>query len=583
MKKIFTLLAAGFFAATAMAFTPRPAKANLHFQPGTYERVQAIHQSNFQAIQNNDPRVKRVTDKDGNEWQVMMCMPQGWWSAIGSNDPADFPFYDLMVTASTEINKTAQDFQLEIEWPCVCALDDECVNPNYGKVENAPFILSDVARQKYGERAFDPMTYEEFQQAMTQEDGSIASLLIQVPTLYLQPVIIGPECYGPDAGTDNTKSVTIGSATYWSVSAIDNNGQIDYTNATTLNWTSLDIDASEIVMDYNVAYTAQAPTQGWPTSWPTQKGKMAGTFDGPAIVLGFADFEWDSYNPNQVHIFNAGRQEYLEGDYTMCYNTEFDPLNYYFLCMCDQGMTYEATAKGQDGSQTTIVAYNDNTLPGPDVEMPAGFENIAPSLIGMPLRAAVGDNMLFSFMATALWAPENSAKPYGLWTMPAPVYEDKMMMNPAEAYKLIYWDRSAAAGTQDGTRFIFNGWYNTPNYEKTFIGIGDKNRGLNFSMNTSLSGSYNVLCSYKGDILYHQTPNAWLTDVVALPAIGDVEADAIALGGNAVKAVTSDAPVVSSQYFDFQGRRLSSEPQNGMYIVRNVKADGTVQAIKVAK
>lgn len=51
---------------------------------------------------------------------------------------------------------------------------------------------------------------------------------------------------------------------------------------------------------------------------------------------------------------------------------------------------------------------------------------------------------------------------------------------------------------------------------------------------------------------------------------------------SAVKTVAADAQTVSSKYFDLQGRQIE-EPAQGLYIRQDVKADGSVKAVKVIK
>lgn len=50
-----------------------------------------------------------------------------------------------------------------------------------------------------------------------------------------------------------------------------------------------------------------------------------------------------------------------------------------------------------------------------------------------------------------------------------------------------------------------------------------------------------------------------------------------------IDSVVSDAAVVSSTYFDLMGRELNAEPETGMFIRQDVKADGTKVATKVVK
>lgn len=47
--------------------------------------------------------------------------------------------------------------------------------------------------------------------------------------------------------------------------------------------------------------------------------------------------------------------------------------------------------------------------------------------------------------------------------------------------------------------------------------------------------------------------------------------------------VESGAETVSSEYYDLQGRKLYGEPANGLFIRKDIKADGSVKAVKIAK
>lgn len=49
-----------------------------------------------------------------------------------------------------------------------------------------------------------------------------------------------------------------------------------------------------------------------------------------------------------------------------------------------------------------------------------------------------------------------------------------------------------------------------------------------------------------------------------------------------VSAILSDTAIVSSTCYDLQGRKIA-EPERGLYIRRDVKADGTVKSVKVVK
>lgn len=50
-----------------------------------------------------------------------------------------------------------------------------------------------------------------------------------------------------------------------------------------------------------------------------------------------------------------------------------------------------------------------------------------------------------------------------------------------------------------------------------------------------------------------------------------------------IGSVEADADVVASEYFDMMGRKLNAEPQSGLFIRKDLKADGTTVATKLAK
>lgn len=50
-----------------------------------------------------------------------------------------------------------------------------------------------------------------------------------------------------------------------------------------------------------------------------------------------------------------------------------------------------------------------------------------------------------------------------------------------------------------------------------------------------------------------------------------------------IEEIVSDAEVVATNYIDLQGRKLSAEPANGLFIRQDIKADGTTTAVKIVK
>lgn len=57
--------------------------------------------------------------------------------------------------------------------------------------------------------------------------------------------------------------------------------------------------------------------------------------------------------------------------------------------------------------------------------------------------------------------------------------------------------------------------------------------------------------------------------------------DVATSGINAV--AVDNSPVVTTEYYNFQGQRLNNAPENGMFIVKSIKANGSYNATKVVK
>lgn len=58
---------------------------------------------------------------------------------------------------------------------------------------------------------------------------------------------------------------------------------------------------------------------------------------------------------------------------------------------------------------------------------------------------------------------------------------------------------------------------------------------------------------------------------------------AITFGATGIKDVINTAETVAVNYFNLQGQILKTEPENGLYIRQEIKADGSVEARKIVK
>lgn len=555
MKKFYTLLAAAAVASSAMALSPKEfkslqvANSNL-LQTASYQGIQASVDGTPMGMQ----RIQNTTDK--SDWSELIAIADKLsllrTGADGTQSVVPFeeyPYYQMIISCQPNNRNDDTAIQLLVTWPAYGALDDDCWDFETEDGQQIPVKVNvDKCKAKYGDKALTAMGYDDFVAAWGQTKMYMYPYFERRPQIAFQQRAI------------NWK----GAEVYPMFAEIQNN-QYVLTNASSIDWSSFDPETSDVDMAFNIPFSASAPNLNTVTNGPLA-GVASFQLSGAATVFGFADIHWDTIG--QVHIFNAGRQT-QDDMYGVNYDVAFNPLNYYYLAMCDESHGYEA----MDQSGQEVFGYEENLLPNGG----------APSY---SFSDVVDQN--FAFLAGALWAPENSEKPYGLWRMA----ESKYTLNaagtsivsydmPPTAYNLVEY-LPCSAGDQDGFHGAYGGYTLTPVPEKTFLGVGDKTKGLNFKAACTLTNGYSVIGSYLGDIIYHPTPNKWRSDRVKLPAIGNVDADAID-ASTSVETIESNSPVVSKTFYNFQGQRLSAEPEHGMYIIRAVKADGSVKTMKVAR
>lgn len=565
MKQIYTLLAAAFISTAAYAGV----NPLVRYEAKRLTNVDLKELIAKQGVESKailPQGMQRILNQsDNSEWASMVAIQAKLtdvYSLSNNGTPItfeQFPFYDMIVSMQPMGADAKAFYPLEILWPAYGALDKELRDDATGAVD------VEACKAKWGEKAFQPYTYEDFVEA-NGGDGKILTM----PGFYQMPCILGPEALTDDRGTymGVACSNADGKTCYPKSAEIIGSGddaRIDYADATVLDWRNFDMDTSSVQLVLDGKFSS---TVGGPTTTTVNADLV-----GECVVLGFKDIEWDTIG--EVHIFNGGPQEYGTGEWTWNYENAFEgTLNFYYLAMCDETWTYN----GVDQQGKELRNYTEEDLPadGDGTKITYG----APSwVIGQ-------DTPHHIFMAGALWAPEN-AKPYGRWTMKTPeIVRDGNSAHYAqapEAYNLVVYGNTED-GTRDGLHGSYEGYIQVGVPESCFIGIGDKNNGLNFLFGTSLNFGHYIYGTYKGDIYYHGTPGKWVSDITKLPAVADEDADFVGEWSGIESVVEeSNAPVVSRSFYNFQGQRLSSEPENGMYIIRSVKADGTVKAEKVAK
>lgn len=547
MKKLYSLLAATGIAASAFAFPVQKAEFAGALTIPDFS-TQIVKQADFQTIAKENGMVKIINKDTNEEWSLLMAIMGEWGlrNQDGSATTIDqFPFMQMIIACQPLTQGSTDLYTVYVNWPCYGATDtDLTIRDSDGLIERWD---KEKVEAKYGDKAFKPMSYEDFIEA---NDGG---LLITMPGLYLMPCIIGPEAFG-----QNPYSWTVNGNTVYPKSAtITADDRIDYNEACTFDWSSFDSSTADVIANFQAKYCTSVG------------GALAGTvtaeFEGAGVILGFMNIDWNEIG--EVHVFNGGRQE-AGDDWTWNYVEQSPvPLNFYYLCFCDDTMGYMAK-----NSQTNEEMRNFT-----DKDLPSGG-GTSP-LLGAPSYAFSSDPH-FTFLAGAIWAKENSEYPYGIWEMKEPRMNGNTVEQMPEANNL------TVAGVDDtaadfGFYGCYEGYrqYGLPGQVR--LGIGDKTLGLNFVFGSSMTNGYSIRGSYTGDIILHNTPDQWLT-MTAIPAVGNVDANVLD-ADTAVEDVESDAPVVSKAFYNFQGQRLGSEPESGMYIIRAVKADGTVKATKVAK
>ncbi|MBQ9073112.1 MAG: hypothetical protein IJY30_01410, partial [Muribaculaceae bacterium] len=111
------------------------------------------------------------------------------------------------------------------------------------------------------------------------------------------------------------------------------------------------------------------------------------------------------------------------------------------------------------------------------------------------------------------------------------------------------------------------------NIETGYVKVGD-NRTTAIRPNvTSYSltlpeGAYTV--GVQAISTYNETYSVFATASIGEAGIDNVAAD-------------SDAEVVATEYFNIQGQKLNAVPETGIFVKKNIKADGSVKAVKVVK
>ena len=575
MKKIYPFLIGTMVAATSFAAVPMQNQRleNATISPMSIQRLQEVKQNimtkSFDNVKNDGP-MRIVTNQDGKEWSLMIAIA-GPLQLITVDDQLttlkDFPFYEAVISTQDASQGGTNFIPMEATWPAKVMFSE---NENIWNRDaegrlidlNETEVLKEFATM---DEALAPVTYEEF--AAKFEDNAI--MLYMLDGIYYQPQLLPSYQMG-----ENVAMNWNGNKYFPMVGTLDQaTGKFDLSNATNFKWTKFDMELSDVDIELIAPYATYTTAANGAIQLGSKAGTASAILSGEATTLGFADVSFDALG--EVHIFNEGRITYGTSPQSWSYSTAFDPMNLYFLCFCSEGYGYMAT--DQNGNQ--VQNFTENTLPKGNT-----------GTFGVPGYRFEGSDGSLTFFKAGLWAPENSETPYGLWSMAESQYETSAdgkqitkYLTPVTPYNLVQ-ALNCSAGTNEGFSGAYQGYSLAAEPKNSWIGIGDKDFGFNFKFAATMTNGYYIKGYSKEDIFYHPTPNKWVSDIQALPAVGNQEFNALEQGNSSsIDSTVSDAPVVSTSYYNFQGQRLASEPQEGLYIVRSVKADGTVVAKKVAK
>lgn len=575
MKKIYPFLIGTMVAATSFAAVPMQNQRleNATISPMSIQRLQEVKQNimtkSFDNVKNDGP-MRIVTNQDGKEWSLMIAIA-GPLQLITVDDQLttlkDFPFYEAVISTQDASQGGTNFIPMEATWPAKVMFSE---NENIWNRDaegrlidlNEIEVLKEFATM---DEALAPVTYEEF--AAKFEDNAI--MLYMLDGIYYQPQLLPSYQMG-----ENVAMNWNGNKYFPMVGTLDQaTGKFDLSNATNFKWTKFDMELSDVDIELIAPYATYTTAANGAIQLGSKAGTASAILSGEATTLGFADVSFDALG--EVHIFNEGRITYGTSPQSWSYSTAFDPMNLYFLCFCSEGYGYMAT--DQNGNQ--VQNFTENTLPKGNN-----------GTFGVPGYRFEGSDGSLTFFKAGLWAPENSETPYGLWSMAESQYETSAdgkqitkYLTPVTPYNLVQ-ALNCSAGTNEGFSGAYQGYSLAAEPKNSWIGIGDKDFGFNFKFAATMTNGYYIKGYSKEDIFYHPTPNKWVSDIQALPAVGNQDFNALEQGNSSsIDSTVSDAPVVSTSYYNFQGQRLASEPQEGLYIVRSVKADGTVVAKKVAK
>ncbi len=572
MKKIYALFAAALVAGTAFAAHPglRSGNVSVKAAPFASEKVAAVHDqlAKGEIGQTMTLAPAKAQNNSGTTWTVKINVNASRWCDLLQYSDGTKPTFEELpmywVTFytyddATSVSRVYFDYCMPAKAVFEHYDDDE-----YWTSEGD--FNWDLATETYGslEAAEEMVDATEFTEYSSE--NNLAAYLFPygyIPSfcgLFNMNLFSSNPHYCTYKGTS---SLYLRPGTYNSSTS-----SITTTNAAYISWQAYDEETNEIEATFYAPLGTVVTSSGTP-SFGTLKGTLSETIEGDAAVFGFSQKPLEI---GEVHLFNLGEANedlyigsYESAEYTLgdLYE-DYEPANMYYVAFCSPTLTYniEETTLPKTPSATsettsdTYYYYSQHLTLAPTSDP----ENTYPE--------GLAKEEWWTYDSAGFMT--NTLKP----NVSFPAY-----------YATSCADSAIAASLLGGVGALY-GWtmvayYGSDSTPYPTYGFGDANYGFNASFQTNLGQL--VWFTYKGDIQYHYDADDYRV-AKTISAVGSADANAISdYVGVKTVATASDAEVVATQYYNFQGIRLNGAPEKGIYIVRNLKADGTVETLKVAK
>ncbi|MDE6243478.1 MAG: hypothetical protein K2M14_05660 [Muribaculaceae bacterium] len=562
MKKIFTFIVSAMVAGSALAL-PQMKETNLKASRMPIATESALADFNLQPVKGAITAPQRtMVDGQQNAWDNSFVLKGeavdffglGYDGENGEDVKAtfdDFPMYVVQNLISTRDGK--QQFVNYIMWPCRAMAEE-------GAFDAEGDIDWNKATQIFGskEAAQMPMSIDEMITYTKDLWGRTDALI---------PVVEGFYAYVPT--TVNYYWYSRGQGGYtWK--------GVDYAaKSSVLSQTGLTSNSYILLKDYDPDYKEMSMEGYYLLGTANANGEVVGStitanfvLSGTPSIVGFATIQTEDF---ELHVFDCGLVD-KDSMWGINYDLSFEPVQRYFVMWCDPTMMF--FGQTQDGQMR--YAWDQYTIANLSQKRPYPVT---------PLFYNTEDYHLTCFNAT-MYA-KAGADLEGMWYMPEPEYTvnangglDKWLSVPTPGALIPAYNVGVAE--QDGFYGLVDAVYVNPIPDNTAIGAADATYGFNYKYTIPSWGENSVLGATTLPCYFHYDSSDF-NKMETRPTVGSAKANAIDYDPSSVETVVSDSPVVGTQYFNLQGQRLNVAPQQGIFIQREIKADGTVKATKIAK